>query len=167
MWVRALCADNTRQGGPGCSVSFLTQFSCTLFFLCPCLFLLQIGRNPKFLLLSLNQESVGGDEEKHLGSAKPGWLSCVGAGKFSTPASQSRFHLKKKLTYLFLVVLGLHCCRGLLSSCGDWVLVCNCGAWTCHCGGFSCWSKGFRHAGFISCGSWALEHRLRSCGIWA
>ena len=57
--------------------------------------------------------------------------------------------------------------RGLFSSCGDWVLVCNCGAWASHCGGLSCWSKGFRHAGVSSCGSWALEHRLRNCGIRA
>lgn len=29
-------------------------------------------QEPRFLLLSLNQESVGGDEEKHLDSTKPG-----------------------------------------------------------------------------------------------
>ena len=38
------------------------------------------------------------------------------------------------------------------------------------CVGFSLWwllllrSTGSRHAGFSSCGSWALEHRLSSCG---
>ena len=41
------------------------------------------------------------------------------------------------------------------------------------CSGFSLqwllllWSTGFRRAGFSSCGSWALEHRLCSCGTWA
>ena len=29
------------------------------------------------------------------------------------------------------------------------------------------WSMGSRHAGFSSCGSQVLEHRLRSCGTWA
>ena len=28
-------------------------------------------------------------------------------------------------------------------------------------------STGSRHAGFSSCGSWALERRLSSCGAWA
>ena len=40
------------------------------------------------------------------------------------------------------------------------------------CTGFSLWwrlllwSMGFRHMGFSSCGSWALERRLSSCGAW-
>ena len=29
------------------------------------------------------------------------------------------------------------------------------------------WSTGSRRAGFSSCGSWALEHRLSSCGLVA
>ena len=39
--------------------------------------------------------------------------------------------------------------------------------------GFSLWwllllrSTGSRHAGFSTCGSRALEHRLGSCGAWA
>ena len=36
-----------------------------------------------------------------------------------------------------------------------------------HCGSFSCcrtWALG--HAGFSSFDSWALEHRLSSCGAW-
>ena len=28
-------------------------------------------------------------------------------------------------------------------------------------------SMGSRHAGFSSCGEWALECRLSSCGVWA
>ena len=40
------------------------------------------------------------------------------------------------------------------------------------CAGFSLqwllllWNTGSRHAGFSSCGSWALERRLSSCGTW-
>ena len=32
---------------------------------------------------------------------------------------------------------------------------------------FSLWSTGSRHTGFSSCGSWALERRLSSCGTQA
>ena len=28
-------------------------------------------------------------------------------------------------------------------------------------------SRGSRHTGFSSCGTWALERRLSSCGSWA
>ena len=41
------------------------------------------------------------------------------------------------------------------------------------CTGFSLrwllllWSTGSRRLGFSSCGSWALDHRLSSCGAWA
>ena len=27
--------------------------------------------------------------------------------------------------------------------------------------------QGLGHAGFSSCSSWALEHRINSCGAWA
>ena len=60
--------------------------------------------------------------------------------------------------YLFLAALGLRC-----------------GAWASHCGGFSC--CGERALGtqasvivaraFSSCGSWALERQLSSCGARA
>ena len=63
----------------------------------------------------------------------------------------------KKFNYfifLFLAALGLHCFVRASSSCG---------AWPSHCGGFFC------------CGAWALgapaslavAHRLNSCGSWA
>ena len=29
------------------------------------------------------------------------------------------------------------------------------------------WTTGSRHVGFSSCGSWALDRRLSSCGAWA
>ena len=54
--------------------------------------------------------------------------------------------------YLFLAVLGLHCCAWVFSSCGEPGTLCG-GAWASHCGGFSLlWSTGSRHAGFSSCG---------------
>ena len=56
----------------------------------------------------------------------------------------------------------------LFSTCGKWGLHCNCCAQASHCWGFSCRrAQALGHAGFGSCGSWALEHRLRSCGTRA
>ena len=46
-----------------------------------------------------------------------------------------KFFFKK--THLFLAVLGLHCCTGFFSSCGEPGLLCSCGPWASHCGGFS------------------------------
>ena len=43
----------------------------------------------------------------------------------------------------------------LFSSCGEQGLLSSCSAQPSHCGGFSC------------CSSWALEHRLSSCGTQA
>ena len=68
---------------------------------------------------------------------------------------------------LFLAALGLHCCAGAFSSCGEagllfvavrgfllrWLLLLQ--------------STGSRHAGFSSCGLWALECRLSSWGTRA
>ena len=67
--------------------------------------------------------------------------------------------------FLFLAALGLHGCEGFLQL---W----RAGA-TLWCTGFSLrWllllqSMGSRCAGFSSCGSWAPEHRLSSCGARA
>ena len=55
---------------------------------------------------------------------------------------------------LFLAVLGLHCWSGFS-------LVAASGA-TLPCSGSL-----VGPTGFSSCSSWALEHRLRSCGTWA
>ena len=42
---------------------------------------------------------------------------------------------------------------------------CSCSAQASHCGGFSCFrAQVLGHAGFNSCNSWAVEHRLSSCG---
>ena len=59
--------------------------------------------------------------------------------------------------YLFLTVLGFHCCEGFpLVAMSE---VCS------SCRGFSCcraWALGC--VGFSSCGAWALEYRLNSVG---
>ena len=68
--------------------------------------------------------------------------------------------------FLFLAVLGLRCCVRAFSSCGELAS---------HCGGFSCCGARALGAqasavvarGLSSCGSWALEHRLSSCGTRA
>ena len=70
------------------------------------------------------------------------------------------------LFYLFLAALGLRCCAWAFSSCGERAS---------HCGGFSCCrapALGMKASvvvarGLSSCGSQALEHRLRSCGAQA
>ena len=68
--------------------------------------------------------------------------------------------------YLFLAVLGLHCCEAS-SSCGEWGLLFSCSAWLSHCSGFSLQSTSSRRTGFSGCGGQAVEHRLSSCGTQA
>ena len=69
--------------------------------------------------------------------------------------------------YLFLAVLGLHCCAGFLKS--QWAAAALHGsAQASRCGGlFCCQAQALGHVGFSHCGSWALEHRLNSCGARA
>ena len=44
--------------------------------------------------------------------------------------------------YLFLAVLGLHCCAWAFSSCSKWGLFSSWCEWASHCGGFSCFGAG-------------------------
>ena len=56
----------------------------------------------------------------------------------------------------------------LCSSCSEQGLLSSHRAEASHCGGFSCCRMHpLGCSGFSSCGSWALEHRLNSCGAWA
>ena len=67
-----------------------------------------------------------------------------------------------KLANLILAVLRLHCCMSIsqvAASRGYSLIVVH--------RLLLLWSTGFRHLGFSSCGSWALEHRLTSCGALA
>lgn len=62
----------------------------------------------------------------------------------------------------FLVALGLRGSPRTFSGCGEpghsWL----------RCTDFSlCWPLVLGSMGSSSCGSWALEHRLSSCGVWA
>ena len=87
--------------------------------------------------------------------------------------------LKKLFIYLFLVVLGFHCCTKTLSSSREWGLLSFCSLPASHCGGFSCckaqalgvwdlvvaacWLSGSLASvvaaqGLLSCDLWALEH---------
>ena len=89
---------------------------------------------------------------------------------YTTKKPSSCFALKKNnFIYLFLTDLGLHCCAWAFSSCGCSSL------W---CVGLSLWWLLAEHrlqAGGVrscsmwlsSCSSWAVEHRLSSCGPWA
>ena len=68
--------------------------------------------------------------------------------------------------FFFLAVLHLHCCIQAFSSCS---------AEASHCGGLSCWevwalgpqASAVAAREHSSCGSWALERRLSSCGAQA
>ena len=68
---------------------------------------------------------------------------------------------------LFLTLLGFCCCVGfsLAAESGGYSLV---SVWASHCNGVSCCgAQALGYSGFSTCGSWALEHRLSSCGTGA
>ena len=69
------------------------------------------------------------------------------------------FNFTYSFIYLFLAVLGLHCCAQAFSSFSERGLLSGCGAWASHGGSFSLQSTGFR-AHFSSCSTWAQELRL-------
>ena len=74
--------------------------------------------------------------------------------------------------YLFMAVLGLHCCVRAFSSCGEWGLlfVAVCGllivvaSLCCRACSPGVQASVVVACGLSSCGSWALERRLSSCG---
>ena len=78
--------------------------------------------------------------------------------------------------YLFMTVLGLRCCSGVFSSCGEQGLPSSCGLQASHCSDFSCCkAQALGRAGFSShsswsqgCGSQALVERLRAAAprLW-
>ena len=69
--------------------------------------------------------------------------------------------------FFFWSVLGLHCCMSfsLVAESQGFSLVAV-GRLLC-CGFSCCTAQGIGCEGFRSCGSWALEHRLSSCGTQA
>ena len=88
---------------------------------------------------------------------------------FPHPFFKSHFYLF--IYWLHCVFIAVH----RLSLVGRAGATLRCGAWASHCGGFSCCGAqavGARASvvvacGLSSCGSWALEHRLSSCGARA
>ena len=70
-----------------------------------------------------------------------------------------------------MALLGLRCCAQAFSSCGEQGLL-FVAVPASHCGGFSCcrawtlgvWASVVVERGLGSCGLWALERRLSSCG---
>ena len=70
--------------------------------------------------------------------------------------------------YLLMAVLGLLCCTYAFSSCGDGELLSRCGAQDSRCSGsLLLQSTGSGCMDFNSCGSWALDCLLGSCGVRA
>ena len=68
------------------------------------------------------------------------------------------------ILFIYLAVLGLHCCPGfsLVAASGGCSLAVVPGLliwWR-----LLLWSTGSRALGLHSCSSWALEHKLSSCG---
>ena len=107
----------------------------------------------------------------------PGW---------GTKIPQSAWHGQKihSFIYLFLTVLGLHCCAGFsfvsasrgYSLVVHWLLIVVaslvvehicCGALASLISAQSSREGSATTHGFRSCGSWALAHRLSSCGASA
>ena len=77
--------------------------------------------------------------------------------------------------YLFLAVLGLHCCARAFSGCGErgllfvavrGLLVAVASLVAEH-GALGMWASVVVAHGLSSCGLRALERRLSSCGAWA
>ena len=73
----------------------------------------------------------------------------------SNSTQNSVLKLKKTLLKFILGYAGSSLLHGLFSSCTKWGLFSCCRAWA------------LKHMGLSSYGSWALEHRLNSCGTWA
>ena len=78
------------------------------------------------------------------------------------------FLIIELINFLFLAVLGLHRCTDCSLAAGVGLLPSSRDVQASHCSGFShCGAQALRHSGFSSWSSWALEHRLNSCGSWA
>ena len=85
-----------------------------------------------------------------------------------------KLDILKGLFLFILIILSIFGCAGssllcrLFSSCGKQGLLSSCGVQASHCSGFSCCgARAPGHLGFISFSTWALDHRLSSCGTQA
>lgn len=80
---------------------------------------------------------------------------------------QGRKHISPPPTPLKIIFscAGSSLLSGLFSSCDEQGLYSSCSEWASHIRGSSCCrAQALRSTGFISCGSWALEHRFSTCG---
>ena len=82
-------------------------------------------------------------------------------------ATNLYIYLKKIFFNLFLAALGLHCCMRAFSSCSEQGLlfVAVCGLLIAVASLVA--EHTLQARGLSSCGSWALELRLSSCGVRA
>ena len=86
-----------------------------------------------------------------------------------------KIYLFSLLIFFFLAALGLRCCTWAFLWLRRVGVNLRCGVRASHCGGFSCCgAQALRiqasvvvARGLSSCVSWALEHRLSSCGARA
>ena len=70
--------------------------------------------------------------------------------------SEDPLELLKKILFIYLAALCLHCYVWAFSSCRELGLLSCCCVWTFHSGGFSCWGAwALGHTGFSSCGTQA------------
>ena len=98
----------------------------------------------------------------------------MGYSPWGHKESDTTEQLSTHTAHLFIGCAGSSLLRGLFSSFRDAGLLSSCGAPASHCGGISCcreWTLGCTGFSSVacelsSCGSWALEHRLRCCGAW-
>ena len=84
-------------------------------------------------------------------------------GNFLSPPF-SFFYFLKIIWFIFYCA-GFSLLGGLFSCHSKQSLLSHFGAWVFHCSGFSwCRVQALGCLRFSSCSSWALEHRLNSCG---
>ena len=86
----------------------------------------------------------------------------MGEGRVAPPLE---VFSKNNFIYLFILAVLVFVALRAASG-GVWELLC-CHVWASHCAGFSWGAQAWKQAGFSSHGSWALEYRPSSCGVWA
>ena len=96
-------------------------------------------------------------------------LLCPQHRRVSGTSQGSRYFIYIYIWFIFISgCAGSLLLCGLFSSCSKWEILSSCRAQASHCGGSSCCGAlALGHTGHTdlsSCGTWALEHKLHSCG---
>ena len=100
-------------------------------------------------------------------------MSCFSLAAFKTFSLSSSFASIFKINLFIYLFIYLWLCCVFVAAHRLSLVVVSGGYSLLQCAGFSLqwllWlqSTGSRCTGFSSCGLWALEHRLSSCGAWA